>query len=169
MSESCRDVCDIVIRKLVDLGFPVQLDRGEDHSAVMAALPEVEFVRVDDYRINEHSFTPAELLLINKLQVEAKWTDFTFARKSQRAFDIQVEGRTGRFGEPPTKFSAWLPLAALGAVTWPKSEIWDLVDAYGGDGPDDPEYRDWSGIRDSSTKVQWEMFAIALRELVPEG
>ena len=47
MSASCPDVCDLVIDRLLQLGFELDTD-DDDHGDILAALEEVAFVRSPD-------------------------------------------------------------------------------------------------------------------------
>lgn len=118
----------------------------------------------------------AELLdtereLLAKIAETEGWAEgYTVERSSttltnSRAYDLHIAGKYSRGGMTDMSFRAWLPLSAIHAVDWTMPAIWELSDAYGG-APPPPMEQDWSGIRDSSPDVQWEMFEIARRKLM---
>lgn len=87
-------------------------------------------------------------------------------RRSEREFDLSLEGEKDWGLSKPVRFSAWLPLSAIREFTnWPDPRIGSMADypgmATGGD---------WSGIRDSDPETIWAIFeAHAIEPLLVAG
>lgn len=90
------------------------------------------------------------------------WTKYTLERKSDKEFDIIIDGEQD-MGENKWPFSAWMPLSIISGVNWADNKIWKLSDGYGNKGYIPIQGYDWSGIRYSSKDAIWEMTYVALR------
>ena len=91
---------------------------------------------------NLMSLTSNEKVILKKLY---KDSDVKYQRKSEKEFDIEIEG---------DGFSAWLPLAAIRSLTkWTRPSVALLSDY-----PEMVIEGDWSGIRDSSDEAIWDIF-----------
>jgi len=124
---------------------------------------------------NLHPVSSRERSVVAQIGLINNWLDgYVVTRQSDREFDLHIEGTypMDSLNTPGATFEvgfgAWLPLSVLRESDWTSDEIWGMVDAYGTlDGkPSDPEYYDWSGIRDSSVEVIWSMFDTALESLM---
>lgn len=94
--------------------------------------------------------------LIDRLTSKCHLQDIRVSRRSDREFDLSVEGRYGK--DAPymagVAFSAWLPLLAIKELTeWPSESIASLTDY-----PDMAMEGDWSGVRDSDPDTIWFIF-----------
>ena len=88
------------------------------------------------------SLTTNEKVMLKKLYQDS---DVKYQRKSDKEFDITVEGEG---------FVAWLPLAAIRSLTaWTRPSVALLSDY-----PAMVLEGDWSGIRDSSDEAIWDIF-----------
>jgi len=79
--------------------------------------------------------------------------DLKVSRRSDREFDLSLEGR---FADilGGVAFSAWLPLFAIRELTqWAGYEIASCTDY-----PDMVAEGDWSGVRDSDPETIWAIF-----------
>lgn len=103
-----------------------------------------------------------EKRVLEILRKSEYWTKYTVERKSDKEFDINIEGEQG-VGENKWPFSAWMPLSIISGVNWADNKIWKLSDGYGNKGYIPIQGHDWSGIRDSSNDAIWEMMYVALR------
>jgi hypothetical protein len=97
------------------------------------------------------NLTTSEKNLIEILAKKDGWVDYAVSRKSEREFDLEIEGTSTKMG---WKFRAWLVLAAIRELTmWTSPSISDLTDypnmAYEGD---------WSGVRDTNEDSLWFIF-----------
>jgi hypothetical protein len=95
--------------------------------------------------------TAAEQRIISILK--NKWTEFSVTRRSEREFDLSVEGTySDNHYLPGTKFSGWLPLIYIRELTvWPSY-------AHMTDYPEMVAEGDWSGVRDSENEKIWAIF-----------
>ena len=95
----------------------------------------------------------AELALLSTWGRAAKVTEWTLARRSDREFDLTVEGKTDQYPSVPgVSFSAWLPLACISDLTsWSSPDVYGMCDYPFMEG-------DWSGIRDSEPGTVWAIF-----------
>lgn len=105
-----------------------------------------------------------EMRILDILKEKERWIDYTIKRNSDKEFDINIDGERG-IGDSQYKFSAWMPLAIIYNADWSDNKIWKLSNGYGKKGYVPIQGYDWSGIRDSSHDVIWNMMYIALRML----
>lgn len=100
--------------------------------------------------------TQNEQNLIKRLAVKCHLQDIRASRRSDREYDLSVEGKYRK--DAPymagVAFSAWLPLLAIKELTeWPSESIASLTDY-----PDMVMEGDWSGVRDSDPDTIWFIF-----------
>lgn len=100
--------------------------------------------------------TQNEQNLIDRLTSKCHLEDIRVSRRSDREFDLSVEGSYSK--DSPhlagVAFSAWLPLLAIKELTeWPSESIASLTDY-----PDMVMEGDWSGVRDSDHDTIWFIF-----------
>lgn len=89
--------------------------------------------------------------VVNTIAKKQGWKDIKIERRSEKMFDLTVEGFDPEMG---CKFSAWLPLACIRYLTmWTSHKI-----AMHTDYPEMAIEGDWSGVRDSSTDSIWFIF-----------
>ena len=100
--------------------------------------------------------------VLDLLRRSEYWTKYAVERKSDKEFDIIINGEQG-VGENKWPFSAWMPLSIISGVNWADNKIWKLSDGYGNKGYIPVQGHDWSGIRDSSNEAIWDMAYVALR------
>lgn len=103
-----------------------------------------------------------EKRILDILIIKGHWTKYTLERKSDKEFDIIIDGEQ-EVGENKWPFSAWMPLSIIYGVNWADNKIWKLSDGYGKKGYVPIQGHDWSGIRDSSKDAIWKMAYVALR------
>ena len=95
--------------------------------------------------------TKNEIDLVARLANHEGWTDYTVTRKSEREYDLRIEGSLPKAG---CTFSAWLVLAAIGKLTmWTTWEVAEMTDY-----PDMAMQGDWSGVRDTNEESLWVIF-----------
>jgi hypothetical protein len=97
-----------------------------------------------------------EINLVNRLAIKCGIEDLKVTRRSDREYDLSLEGRFGK--DYPymggVAFSAWLPLLAIRELTmWTEESIASLTDY-----PDMTAEGDWSGMRDSEPDTIWFIF-----------
>jgi hypothetical protein len=81
--------------------------------------------------------------------VAAQATNVSVERKSDREFDISVEGNIGSVG-----FRAWLVLGCISTrLNWTSPEVAAMTDY-----PDMVREGDWSGVRDTDDAKLWNIF-----------
>lgn len=100
--------------------------------------------------------TQNEQNLIKRLAVKCHLEDIRVSRRSDREYDLSVEGKHGKNAPymAGCAFSAWLPLLAIRELTqWPSESIASLTDY-----PDMVMGGDWSGVRDSDPDTIWFIF-----------
>lgn len=99
--------------------------------------------------------TKNETQLIAKLAKKEDWQDYEVTRRSEREYDLSIEGKYGKNNKYLSgTFSAWLVLAAIRELTlWTSPEIASMTDH-----PDMCEEGDWSGMRDSNPEALWAIF-----------
>lgn len=100
--------------------------------------------------------TQNEQSLVERISSRCVLEDVKVSRKSDREYDLTLEGRYGK--DSPymagVAFSAWLPLLAIRELTdWPSEAIASLTDY-----PDMVMEGDWSGVRDSDPDTIWFIF-----------
>lgn len=100
--------------------------------------------------------TENEKKIIARLVSQCGLEDLKVEHKSDREYDIKMEGRFGQ-NYPymgGVSFSAWLPLLAIRELT-----VWTNNDVAGCcDHPEMAMSGDWSGIRDSEPDTIWSIF-----------
>lgn len=100
--------------------------------------------------------TPNEKSIIERLSAQCHLEDIKVSRRSEREYDLTLEGRYGKSAPymAGVAFSAWLPLMAIRELTqWPSEAIASLTDY-----PDMVMEGDWSGVRDSNEDTIWFIF-----------
>lgn len=100
--------------------------------------------------------TKAEIELVNRLVTKDGWEVSNIERRSDREFDLKVEGKYGSNHPymPGVSFSAWVVLAAIRELTnWTSREVAQYTKY-----PDMALEGDWSGVRDSDTDQLWNIF-----------
>jgi hypothetical protein len=70
-------------------------------------------------------------------------------RKSDRLFDLRLEGRTS----DGVVFGAWLVLGMIGELPWTQKNIAEMTDY-----PSMCMRGDWSGVRDTDEDKLWAIF-----------
>lgn len=102
---------------------------------------------------SETLVSAGELNLLIGWGIRACVTDCTVTRRSDRTFDLDVNGHTDKYPSVPgLAFSAWLPLACINDLTsWASPKVYDMCDHPYMEG-------DWSGIRDSEPETIWAIF-----------
>lgn len=94
--------------------------------------------------------TSKEKQLVEVLSKKKGWENVQVTRRSDREFDLGLNGKSGN----NTTFSAWLPLASIGALTeWTTKEVAQHTNY-----PDMCMEGDWSGMRDSDNENIWFVF-----------
>jgi hypothetical protein len=95
--------------------------------------------------------TKNEIDLVTKLANREGWADYTVSRKSDREYDLHIEGSSQKMG---CTFSAWLVLAAIRSLTlWTSWKVAEMTDY-----PEMAMEGDWSGVRDSNEESLWAIF-----------
>lgn len=97
---------------------------------------------------NKMKLTKNEIDFISKTAEIELWSSYNVVRKSEREFDLNIEGTKEGFG-----FVGWFPLVVIRLSNWvdlAKFSDYPIMVANG----------DWSGIRDSSIENIWRMFEI---------
>ena len=100
--------------------------------------------------------TPNEQNIVARLSEQCRLEDVKVSRRSDREYDLTLEGRYGKDAAymGGCAFSAWLPLMAIRELTlWPSEAIASLTDH-----PDMVMEGDWSGVRDSDPDTIWFIF-----------
>jgi hypothetical protein len=97
-----------------------------------------------------------EKKILDRLVEKCGIEDLKVTRRSDREYDLSLEGRFGK--DYPymggVAFSAWLPLLAIRELTmWTEESIASLTDY-----PDMVMEGDWSGVRDSDPDTIWFIF-----------
>jgi len=97
-----------------------------------------------------------EQKLVDRLVRKCHIEDLKVSRRSDREFDLSLEGRFGK--DYPymggVAFSAWLPLLAIRELTqWAGDDVAGCTDY-----PDMVAEGDWSGVRDSDPETIWAIF-----------
>lgn len=95
------------------------------------------------------SFTDTELALLKRAGERQQWVNVTVSRKSEREFDLKIDGTCKIENEGPYHFGAWLPLSVLNIAYYDR-ELCQYVD--------DDGTGDWSFVRDADEKYIWTMF-----------
>lgn len=97
--------------------------------------------------------THRECRLIELLRVAQQWTTFEVERKTDREYDLAINGKSTKYGSEGG-FSAWAILAAIQGLTdWTRPSVAGMSDY-----PDMAMGGDWSGIRDTDDGKLWAMF-----------
>jgi len=95
-----------------------------------------------------------EIKFIYKIAEALKWEDYKVSRRSEKEYDLSIEGRSNHAYLGGVNFSAWLPLLAIRELTlWTSPQIASLTNY-----PSMCEEGDWSGMRDSDPENIWEIF-----------
>jgi hypothetical protein len=95
--------------------------------------------------------TKNEIDLVTKLASKEGWVEYTVSRKSDREYDLHIEGKSQRMG---CGFSAWLVLAAIRELTmWTSPAVAEMTDY-----PNMAFEGDWSGVRDTNEDSLWMIF-----------
>jgi hypothetical protein len=82
-------------------------------------------------------------------EVKPMATDVVVTRRSDRLFDLSVEGKIGDMG-----FSAWLVLGCIATrLNWCLPEVANMTDY-----PTMTMGGDWSGVRDTDDSKLWTIF-----------
>lgn len=100
--------------------------------------------------------TPNEKKIVARLVEKCHLADLKVSRRSDREYDLTLEGRYGKDSSHVVgvAFSAWLPLLAIRELTfWPSEEIASCTNY-----PDMAMEGDWSGVRDSEPENIWFIF-----------
>jgi hypothetical protein len=100
--------------------------------------------------------TKAEIELVNRLVVKDGWEVANIERRSDREFDLKIEGKYGPDHPymPGVSFSAWLVLASIRELTnWTSREVAEITNH-----PNMVIAGDWSGVRDSDNERIWNIF-----------
>jgi hypothetical protein len=97
-----------------------------------------------------------EKKILDRLVEKCGIEDLKVTRRSDREYDLTIEGRFGK--DYPymggVAFSAWLPLLAIRELTmWTSEAVASLTDY-----PDMTAEGDWSGMRDSDPDTIWFIF-----------
>lgn len=94
--------------------------------------------------------TKNEIDLLTKLANKEGWEDYTVSRKSEREYDLHIEGKSKK----GYSFSAWLVLAAIRELTmWTSPAVAEMTDY-----PNMAFEGDWSGVRDTNEESLWAIF-----------
>lgn len=84
-----------------------------------------------------------------KAMNKGKVSNVVVTRRSDREFDLSVEGMVNDYG-----FSAWLVLGCISTRTnWCLPELANMTDY-----PDMVKMGDWSGVRDTDNDKLWTIF-----------
>jgi len=83
-----------------------------------------------------------------RISINRKPIAGTFDLVSDREYDLEIEGITN----DGLNFSAWLPLAMIGAINWCEPSIANMTDY-----PEMTRSGDWSGVRDSRDEAIWNI------------
>jgi hypothetical protein len=95
--------------------------------------------------------TKNEIDLVARLANKEGWADYTVTQKSEREYDLHIEGRSQKMG---CSFSAWLVLAAIRELTmWTSWKVAEMTDY-----PEMAMEGDWSGVRDTNEESLWAIF-----------
>ena len=100
--------------------------------------------------------TPSEMKVVERLISKCHLEDLKITHRSNRQFDIVLDGRYGTNAHymAGVAFTAWLPLMAIRElVNWTSREV-----AQNTDYPEMCMTGDWSGMRDSSNEKVWAVF-----------
>lgn len=100
--------------------------------------------------------TKNEKKIVERLVKKCYLEDIKVSRRSDREYDLSVEGKYGSAYPylAGCAFSAWLPLMAIRELThWPSREIASCTNH-----PDMVMEGDWSGVRDSEEENIWGIF-----------
>jgi hypothetical protein len=97
-----------------------------------------------------------EKKIVERLVKKCGIEDLKVTRRSDREYDLSLEGRFGK--DYPymggVAFGAWLPLLAIRELTeWASESVASLTDY-----PDMVMEGDWSGVRDSDSETIWFIF-----------
>lgn len=97
-----------------------------------------------------------EQSVVDRLVAKCHIEDLKVVRRSDREYDLSLEGRFGK--DYPylggVAFSAWLPLLYIrDMVPWASHEVAQMTDH-----PDMVMDGDWSGVRDSDPETIWAIF-----------